>query len=300
MDENAQRIEAEQGPEAGIGELMQRMLIVSGTLSFEEVPRVQYMTRPAPTPEGKIAVMLRAFRNGYFLVDKNPECKGCGGDGLDKRKDASTHVSEIPYCPACVITEVQHFGKIWEGKLAEKREQSDAEERDERTDKALEKRLAEARAKVTELEHGKQEALGQNKIDAEAAKARIEELKAFSDRCGEQHEEQKTILKNRNREHAGMEEHARAVHAERTREANAELASSLSRIKQHRDEALAKHGEVVNKIAADYDASARERTKVEEELRRYEAGPAKIAKRWDEKIEPARKTLERLERRWKA
>jgi hypothetical protein len=43
-----------------------------------------------------------------------------------------------------------------------------------------------------------------------------------------------------------------------------------------------------------------EALKAKESLARYEAGPAKIAKRWDEKIEPAKKTLERLERQWKS
>jgi hypothetical protein len=308
--ENTQPIESTEVPTTitdedqdsseSLGDLMQSMVIVAGTLSFEEVPKVKYMTRPAPTPDGKIAVMLKSFRNGYFLVDKNPSCKGCGGDGLDKRKDASTKLSEIPYCPACVISEIQHFGQIWEGKLAEKSAVIDAEERAERTDKKLEKRLTDARERVAELEKAKTDALGQNVLDTTATKAAIEALKEEVTRFDEYRKEYARRLSDAVKTFNGEQQEAQAVYDEKTKVAREELEMELARIKRERTNYVAQHSECVAKIDIDAVKNTQEQAKAIEALARYEAGPAKIAKRWDEKLEPARKTLERLERQWKS
>ena len=283
-----------------LANLMQSMIIASGTLKFEEVPKVIYRTRPAPTPEGKIAVMLRSFRNGYFLVDKNPECKGCGGDGLDKRKDASTKASEIPYCPACVLIEIQHFGKVWEGKLAEKSAAIEEEERAERTDKKLEKRLGEARAKVEELEKAKADAIGQNALDTTATKETIEALKRNAVHIEQIRTEHGDAFKKAAKVFESWSEKARADFDEATKAARATLDDKLANVKRERERYGAEHGERLGTLDSDAETNTRELAKAEEELQRYEAGPAKIAKRWDEKIEPAKKTLERLERQWKS
>jgi len=280
--------------------VMQQMVVASGTVFFTEVPRVKYMTRPAPTPDGYVAVMLRAFRYGYFLVEKNPECKGCGGDGLDKRTDASTKLSEIPYCPACVHTEIQHFGRVWEAKLADKAAVEEAEERAERTDKKLEKRLAGARARVEELEQGKSDALGQNKLDVEATKAEIEKLTAFAARLKADEEQNDQHLRQAMKIYDKSAADAREHCEQKIREANAVLQSELAEIKKSRDQYMQDHGRIVETASTATTTNLRMRRDAEEALARYEAGPAKIAKRWDEKIEPAKRTLERLERQYKA
>jgi hypothetical protein len=261
-------------------------------LSFTEVPRVRFVTRPAPTPEGMIAVMLHAIPTGYFLVDKDPNCQDCGGDGLDKRPDAPTVASITPYCPTCVHPAIEHFGRVWEERLAE--------ESAEAGDKNLEKRLMAARARVAELMASKDAALGQNVLDVAATKARIEELKAKQDQYGAEDEEYKRRLREATKEYDQAISDARAQHAEETRAANERLAATTASVKVLRDNYVAGHGKALQELADESHATARERTKAEEELRRYEAGPAKIAKRWDEKIEPARKTLERLERQWRS
>lgn len=289
----------ETTPIDDIANIMQQ-IVGHGTLAFDEVPKVKYLTRPAPTPDGKIAVMLRSFRNGYFLVDKNPDCKGCGGDGLDKRKDAPTKISEIPYCPACVIIEIQHFGKVWEGKLAEKEEAQAQEERAERSDKKLEKRLADARAKVAELEKGKADALGQNVLDVQTTKEEIEGYVEAAAKLHEQGAEVERLHKDMIASFDRSVVIARGVCEQKIRAANEELEASLQAIKKQRDADTAENAKAQSEIKEELTTLERARRVAEESLVRYEAGPAKIAKRWDEKIEPAKKTLERLERQWKS
>jgi molecular chaperone DnaK (HSP70) len=302
MEETTVETSATETTADDLQTLMQGMnaIIASGTLHFEEVPKVIYRTRPAPTPDGKIAVMLRTFRNGYFLVDKNPECKGCGGEGLDKRKDASTKISEIPYCPACVLIEIQHFGRVWEGKLAEKELKIEQEEREERSDKKLESRLLAAREKVAELEKTKADALGQNVLDVEATKKTIEAFKNHAEEISNLRKEQAEALKAAMKSFEAWTEKAREVFDEATKAARATLDEKLANIKRERDRFVFEHGARLASYDADASSNTSKRVRAEEDLARYEAGPAKIARRWDEKIEPAQKTLERLERQWKS
>lgn len=269
------------------------------TAPAAETPRVRTMFRPAPVPAGHIGVEIHDAPNGlaslWFLVRLDPACPTCSGTGkmLVKADDGPFGTRE-DYCEDCIKPVVREAIK----KMVAEIDEHEATQRAERGDAALLKRLEDARAKVAAMEKERDAALAGNKEMQEETVAMLAELRAETDKIAAE-------ISARMSEHAGTssafideDRAAKDEHARLVRQANEMLAEKQRDIAERRKAWVA---QCANERHDFDDRQKRNLSAIdaaEANLKRLQDGPAKMAKRWEEKLKPARATVERLERRY--
>lgn len=273
--------------------------VIEGTVSgdgirLEQHPRVRYFIKPGPLPAGEVAVVPRSV-DGWFSVKPEPECVACKGTGLSKGKN-----KEEIKCNACVTSAVVAFAKTLAERAHKQKEDRAAEERATRADEKLRAKVEEAKKRVAELEAQRDAALAQNKVDLEGAQKNLEKLQADQERLKGQSAEYDRRWEQSQKEFVDDGLEARRLYDEAVKAAADTLSRRLAQIDELRKRRAEDEGKCRATLKAEQDTCARGINATQEALARLEAGPAKLTKRWEERLAPAKATLQRLERQWKS
>lgn len=267
------------------------VLAVSGETPSPE-PRARIMYRPAPVPEGHIAVEV-PDAPFWFLVALDYTCATCAGSGrLPNTGDGA--LGPENYC-TCIMSAVE---ECWR-EVRQDGDEHNAELRAEAADQKLKKRVDEALARVNDLEQQCAAAVGDCEREQQELTARIPELHAMS--CEADRNMQ--ILRDRAAEATrgvNTVELAAAVERdEAVKRANEVYAEAQRQATRGRQEIAATLQSDLDRYEADKSKAGRDRVAAEERLAYLKAGPEKIRRRFEQKLQGPRATLERLERQWK-
>jgi hypothetical protein len=263
--------------------------------------RIRWEVKPVPVPEGCIAVQIPKLENeGYYIAKLDAECKSCGGDGRNHEPATPGDEIRLNYCKTCILAPVDLFTKEYNRRVREARDAADAEARAERADTNLAQRLNEAHLRVVELEKQRDDVLGRNKLDAEQTKTIIEACRASEPVLKELESTYVAEFAPAAKGFTGEVKEARKWYDAERRKLDAELDSKLMEIEGRRLAFAGEYAKRGKSIVDQQEENTRQLREAEEKLKYYEAGPGKIAARFEERLKKPRETLARLKKRYES
>lgn len=252
----------------------------------------QIMYRPAPVPAGHIAVEV-PDAPFWFLVRPDLLCVTCAGVGrLPNKGDGA--IGPEDHC-SCVLSAVE----VCFREVNRDSDQHNAELRVDRADKDLERRVDKALARVNELEQECAAAVGDCEREQRELEERVPGLAAAIEDC-----ERTARLHKQDAQTAGASVIEREREAEKVRNdaifrAHAAFTDAQRELSRERQEIAAELQSKLDLVGAIKSDSERAKAVAEDRLAYLKAGPEKIRRRFEEKLQGPRATLDRLERQWK-